>query len=173
MSSGASWLAAIASAIILVPWHIVKSMQLIWRSNTCRFHLQIEGILPKGPYLPCVSMAGRALLAGYPRKLEVQMSFSDRTSRQCTRIVIPVVATRVRCCIEDSECLLLRRLQSVGSCGRSILWIWSILGVWLWPLLGLGLGLRLNTLRIRQNGSHIADNFFKCIFLNENVCILI
>ena len=27
----------------------------------------IEGILPKGPYLPCVSMAGRALLAGYPR----------------------------------------------------------------------------------------------------------
>ena len=27
----------------------------------------IEGILPKGPYLPCVSMAGGALLAGYPR----------------------------------------------------------------------------------------------------------
>ena len=27
----------------------------------------IEGILPKGPYLPCVSMAGRALLAEYPR----------------------------------------------------------------------------------------------------------
>ena len=26
-----------------------------------------EGILPKGPYLPCVSMAGRALLAGYHR----------------------------------------------------------------------------------------------------------
>ena len=26
-----------------------------------------EGILPKGPYLPCVSMAGRALLAGYPQ----------------------------------------------------------------------------------------------------------
>ena len=29
----------------------------------CRY---IEGILPKGPYLPCVSMAGRALLAAYP-----------------------------------------------------------------------------------------------------------
>ena len=28
---------------------------------------QIEGILPKGPYLPCVSMAGRALLTGYHR----------------------------------------------------------------------------------------------------------
>ena len=27
----------------------------------------IEGILPKGPYLPCVCMAGRSLLAGYPR----------------------------------------------------------------------------------------------------------
>ena len=26
-----------------------------------------EGILPKGPYRPCVSMAGRALLAGYHR----------------------------------------------------------------------------------------------------------
>ena len=26
-----------------------------------------EGILPKKPYLPCISMAGRALLAGYPR----------------------------------------------------------------------------------------------------------
>ena len=27
----------------------------------------IEGILPRGPYLLCISMAGRALLAGYPR----------------------------------------------------------------------------------------------------------
>ena len=32
-----------------------------------RQYPQIEGILPKGPYLPCVSMAGGALLAGYPR----------------------------------------------------------------------------------------------------------
>ena len=29
--------------------------------------LHIEGILPKGPYLPCVSMACRAILARYPR----------------------------------------------------------------------------------------------------------
>ena len=28
---------------------------------------QFEGILPKGPYPPCVSMAGRALFAGYPQ----------------------------------------------------------------------------------------------------------
>ena len=29
------------------------------------------------------------------------------------------------------------------------------------------------TLRPRQNGRHFADNIFKCIFLNENVCISI
>ena len=29
----------------------------------------IEGILPKEPYLPCVSMAGRAILAGYHRDM--------------------------------------------------------------------------------------------------------
>ena len=28
-----------------------------------------------------------------------------------------------------------------------------------------------NTLRPRQNGRHFVDDFFKCIFLNENVCI--
>ena len=28
-----------------------------------------------------------------------------------------------------------------------------------------------NTLRPRQNGRHFADDIFKCIFLNENVCI--
>ena len=27
----------------------------------------VEGILPKGPYPPCLRMADRALLAGYPR----------------------------------------------------------------------------------------------------------
>ena len=31
--------------------------------------IYLEGILPKGPYLPCVSMAGRALLAGYHRSV--------------------------------------------------------------------------------------------------------
>ena len=37
------------------------------RSISGQFYLYIEGILPKGPYLPCISMAGRALLAGYHR----------------------------------------------------------------------------------------------------------
>ena len=41
----------------------------------------IEGILPKGPYLPCVSMAGRALLAGYHQYIshtEVRVNTSKR-----------------------------------------------------------------------------------------------
>ena len=29
----------------------------------------------------------------------------------------------------------------------------------------------INTLRLRQNGRHFADDIFKCIFLNENVWI--
>ena len=35
--------------------------------------------------------------------------------------------------------------------------------IWVW----------LNTLRPRQNGRHFADDVFKCIFLNENVWILL
>ena len=31
----------------------------------------MEGILPKGPYLPCISMAGRALLAVYHRYIKL------------------------------------------------------------------------------------------------------
>ena len=31
----------------------------------------------------------------------------------------------------------------------------------------------VNTLRLRQNGRHFADNIFKCIFLNENARISI
>ena len=30
-----------------------------------------------------------------------------------------------------------------------------------------------NTLRLRQNGCHFADDIFKCIFLNKNVWISI
>ena len=36
-------------------------------SHEGKINIDFEGILPKGPYLPCVSMAGRDLLAGYPR----------------------------------------------------------------------------------------------------------
>ena len=30
----------------------------------------------------------------------------------------------------------------------------------------------INTLRLRQNGRHFTDDLLKCIFLNENVCLL-
>ena len=33
--------------------------------------------------------------------------------------------------------------------------------------------LKNSTLKPRQNGRHIADDIFKCIFLNENAFILI
>ena len=48
---------------VLTHWSLGMWQQLWMR-------IDVEGILPKGPYLPCVSMAGRALLAGYPRYLE-------------------------------------------------------------------------------------------------------
>ena len=50
----------------------------VWRTHqVCKLEVTahvFEGILPKGPYLPCVSMTGRALLAGYPCILEMQWS---------------------------------------------------------------------------------------------------
>ena len=38
---------------------------------------------------------------------------------------------------------------------------------------GWGAQRSLNTLRLRQNGRHFPDDIFKCIFLNENVCLSI
>ena len=35
------------------------------------------------------------------------------------------------------------------------------------------IGFSFNTLGSRQNGRHFADDIFKCIFLNENVLIVI
>ena len=43
----------------------------------------IEGILSKGPYLPCLRMADRALLAGYPGYLMVNLYVSQYL---CTQI---------------------------------------------------------------------------------------
>ena len=40
-------------------------------SNTCLAY--IEGTLPKGPYLPCLHMADRALWAGYPRYVNAKL----------------------------------------------------------------------------------------------------
>ena len=43
--------------------------------------LHIDGILPKGPYLPCIGMAGKALLAGYPRYMVTCAASVLATSR--------------------------------------------------------------------------------------------
>ena len=40
------------------------------KESSEKLMLYIEGILPRGPYRPCVSMAGRALLAGYHRYVD-------------------------------------------------------------------------------------------------------
>ena len=56
----------------MVFWVIRSScgywVNLIAQSNQdLRFRIYIEGILLKGPYPPCLRMADRALLTGYPR----------------------------------------------------------------------------------------------------------
>ena len=37
-------LAANAGATILVPYHVVKSLQLIWKSGIRRFHLRVSDL---------------------------------------------------------------------------------------------------------------------------------
>ena len=44
------------------------------------------GILPKGPYLPCISMAGRALLAGYPQITVLIYWLNIHPIKYCTKI---------------------------------------------------------------------------------------
>ena len=60
-------------------WYLIKTLGY----NECiddlmhrRSHPYLEGILPKGPYQPCVSMAGRALLAGYHRSYILNLHLS-------------------------------------------------------------------------------------------------
>ena len=44
---------------------------------------------------------------------------------------------------------------------------------WTWSAAEVTKVALVNTLRLRQNGRHFPDDIFKCIFLNENVYILI
>ena len=55
------------------PWHKSSKSQwmLIGKSYSLVIRVpHIDGILPKGLYPPCLRMADRALLAGYPRYME-------------------------------------------------------------------------------------------------------
>ena len=43
-----------------------------WKLPSQKIKAHIDGILPKGPYPPCLRMADRALLAGYPRYIRTK-----------------------------------------------------------------------------------------------------
>ena len=45
----------------------IKILKRNWRKLWKTWKLHFDGILQKGPYPPCLRMADRALLAGYPR----------------------------------------------------------------------------------------------------------
>ena len=66
--------------------------------------------------------------------------------------------------------IMVPEYNHVGSEGaqNTILWVWW----WVHVRLAMETVL-VNTLRPRQNGRHFADDVFKCIFLNENVWILL
>ena len=123
------------SSALALELHLSCTYPLIWRARTYRFHLQM---------------------------LNFQMSCSNLTERQGTRIVIPVMATRGTCPIETYSWL-----AQVIICDLLVL---SYHQNWyLQPHLSIQC---INTLRLRQNGCHFID-IFKCIFFSENKCILI
>ena len=63
-------------SILLVSLRSIYRWRMLLPVNTWEYqHSEIEGILPKGPYLPCISMASRALLAGYHRNVICHVHF--------------------------------------------------------------------------------------------------
>ena len=48
-------------------WETLIHINVTLTSSGTTIASHIEGMLPKGPYPPCLRMADRALLAGYPR----------------------------------------------------------------------------------------------------------
>ena len=79
------WTSASSKMAILILWNLAVHQVLTLPKTLSKIHvhchaanyinvkksniIQFDGILPKEPYPPCVSMAGRAFLAGYPRLL--------------------------------------------------------------------------------------------------------
>ena len=64
-----------------IPNELCQQYQLQWE-NMLHTSSYIDGILPKGPYPPCLRMADRALLAGYHRYLLTSISIDLRKYRQ-------------------------------------------------------------------------------------------
>ena len=62
---------------LTVLWSWAVRKQPTWAAE-CQPWLYHESILPKGPYLPCLRMTDRALLAGYPRSALYQRIQSGR-----------------------------------------------------------------------------------------------
>ena len=54
------------AAIVMHYFHLLLA-NILLNGSIYHPHFQFEGILPKGPYPPYLSMTDRALLAGYPR----------------------------------------------------------------------------------------------------------
>ena len=67
---GTGNMVATAATVILVTWHVVKSVQLIWRLGTRRWNLRVPNL---------------------------HMNCRDLTLREGTNIVVPVMATRLTC----------------------------------------------------------------------------
>ena len=69
-------------------WWVTLFRWLMHKSyNDVKRHLvfpYIDGILPKGPYPPCLRMADRALLAGYPRYMSFILSYVTSPLHWCT-----------------------------------------------------------------------------------------
>ena len=55
--------------MVLAPLDARSGWAICWHNDDWAW-TYIDGILPKGPYPPCLRMADRALLAGYPRYTE-------------------------------------------------------------------------------------------------------
>ena len=68
----------------------IISLYFYWYVNASMDILHIEGILPKGPYLPCVSMVGRALLAGYPR----YVAWNFRNDKLFLRVILKKIIVK-------------------------------------------------------------------------------
>ena len=82
-------------------------------------------------------------------------------------------------CISNYKIIFLVKWRNISMSTLTIMYhnfvllnIWEYRQVICHPYFPLSLKC-INTLRLRQNGRHFADDVFKCIFLNENVIILL
>ena len=96
---GVCCLVVIAGVTMLVPYHLIKSLQLIWRSGMRRFHLRMP---------------------------DLQMSCSDLIERWWTRIVVSLMATRVTCSVGLQLWSRERKNREVFPVGIPIVQSWAV-----------------------------------------------